>query len=80
MEEKLMNKLLLFCAITWSMIASWNTYRVFTELSWTDAQPYWKIVMDILWLISGFVVAISYWIRYVKNAKNDAPKDENGQE
>lgn len=70
-----MKKVSIFFPISWSLIASWNTYRVLTDLPRLKTQACWETVMDVLWLICGFVLAISYWVMFVKGAKRDGKKD-----
>lgn len=66
-----MKKVSIFFPISWSLIASWNTYRVLTDLPQLRAQACWITVMDILWLIGGFALAISCWVKFVKSKEQD---------
>ena len=73
-----MKKVSIFFPISWSLIASWNTYRVLTDLPQLRAQACWETVMDILWLICGFALAISYWVMFVKSKEQyEQGKDGN---
>ena len=75
-----MKNVSIFFPISWSLIASWNTYRVFTDLPRLRAQACWVTVMDILWLICGFALAISYWVMFVKNQRNKMNKAKMGMD
>ena len=75
-----MKNVSIFFPISWSLIASWNTYRVFTDLPRLRAQACWVTVMDILWLICGFALAISYWVIFVKNQRNKMNKAKMGMD
>jgi len=72
-----MKKVWLFLAIGWSISAPWNAYRVLTGLPQLIAQAYWvTVIMDILWLIFGFVVAIYNWVLFAKSKKKTEDEDE----
>lgn len=66
-----------FLAISWSIVALWNAYRVLTDLPRLTAQAYWvTAIMDILWLIVVFVMAIYYWVMFAKSKKNTEDTDK----
>ncbi|MBQ6840105.1 MAG: hypothetical protein IJO45_05390 [Oscillospiraceae bacterium] len=73
-----MKNVSIFFPILWSLIASWNTYRVFTDLPRLRAQACWVTVVDILWLICGFALAISYWVMFVKKSKEQDKQGKDG--
>ena len=78
-----MKKLPLWCAISYSIISIWWTFRFFTNLPQIAEQSNWITVMDVLWLICGYALAISYWVMFVKGAKKGDEKDvkkSNGRE
>lgn len=62
--------------IFWSFAALWSTYKVFSDIPRLRTQAGWETVMDILWIVLGFALAIYHWVMYVKSKKKAAEKEE----
>ena len=67
----------LFLAIWFSFGTLREAYRFFSQLEKLSAQTNWVTVVDILFLIFGFTMAIYSWVSYAKAAKNDKAKKED---
>ena len=66
-----MKKLPLILAIGWTLSVMWNMYWFFAELPDINGKATWITVGNALALISYIVLAIYYWVTFIKSIKRD---------
>ena len=70
-----MKKVPLWCAISYSIVSIWWTFRFLTNLPQIAEQANWITVGDVLALSGFWLLAISYWIIFLRSRKQDQGKD-----